>query len=39
MAVLTAHGLQHVALSVSKLKLLPGQQVSLKLSDLDKAIT
>jgi hypothetical protein len=39
MAVLTAHGLQHVALSVSKLELLPGQQVSLELSDLDEATT
>jgi hypothetical protein len=39
MAVLTAHRLQHVALSVSKLELLLGQQVSLELSDLDEAIT
>jgi hypothetical protein len=36
MAVLTAHGLQHVAIRVSKLELLPRQQASLGRRNLDE---
>jgi hypothetical protein len=36
MAVLTAHGLQHVAIGVLKLELLPRQQTSLGRRDLDE---
>jgi hypothetical protein len=35
-AVLTAHGLQHVAIRVSKLELLPRQQASLRWRNLDE---